>query len=103
MQAIRKNMPAYPESFYHMDLYADDWSIQAVIEAFQEQPIGFESLCADLLEQMGYFEFFLFFMMYWNHGYKMSKCFIYAIITVVALMSIIIFGILLLHVITSFC
>ena len=54
MQAIRKNMPAYPESFYHMDLYADDWSIQAVIEAFQEQPISFESLCADLLEQMGY-------------------------------------------------
>lgn len=49
------------------------------------------------------FEFFLFFMMYWNHGYKMSKCFIYAIITVVALMSILVFGILLLHVITSFC
>ena len=48
------------------------------------------------------FEFFLFFMMYRNHGYKMSKCFIYAITTVVALISIIVFGILLLHFITSF-
>lgn len=37
-----------------MDPYADDWSIQSVIEVFQEQPLAFESLCAYLLERMGY-------------------------------------------------
>lgn len=51
---MQTNRISYPESFYQMNLYADDWSIQSVIEAFQEQPIAFESLCADLLERMGY-------------------------------------------------
>lgn len=41
---MQTNRISYPESFYQMNLYADDWSIQSVIEAFQEQPIAFESL-----------------------------------------------------------
>jgi hypothetical protein len=49
------------------------------------------------------FEFFLFFMMYWNNGYKIVKCFIYAIANVVTLIILAVFGILLLHFASYFC
>ena len=38
----------YPECFYH------DWSIQCIIEAFEETPTEFERFCGDLFKQMGY-------------------------------------------------
>lgn len=46
----------YPESLYQQDFYEDDWGIQCVIEAFQENPFGFEYLCAELLEQVYHYD-----------------------------------------------
>lgn len=41
----------YPAILYQTDMYEDDWSIQCVIEAFQERPCEFEYLCAELLSK----------------------------------------------------
>lgn len=49
------------------------------------------------------FEFFLFFMMYWNNGYKIVKCFVYTIANVVALIILAVSGISLLHFASYFC
>lgn len=44
----------YPECFYRMNVYDDDWSIQCIIEAFEKTPTEFERFCGELFKQMGY-------------------------------------------------
>lgn len=43
----------YPHILYLCDMYEEDWSIACVAEAFEHDPIGFEHLCAEILQEMG--------------------------------------------------